>query len=311
MACSVGRATFHFDDSNHGNIGLAGPFSWFTHGLSIPILCNASRLKGMLNFGPVWTWRSDILESLACSTTQNFALWVWSTSEYFRLRKLSWSKLDLTFQYFEIIMLLRNVSISPSPWLDFCLFEILSLINIRICPLPKFVKKFYENLKIPAQSTSYHPKYQLIPLINNIANTHSWLHDSYHTFLHYAFIRFSFFPVFFCFVSSHRWLPLGIICPVPYSHVGVSLASHTGVSSDPIIIVPHTGPLLVSALSAGRVLTRHGPHANSKRLGDLNSNCLSSQVRPAQLSAAMPGRASPAYHHPSLESWINYWFRLT
>ena len=66
-------------------------------------------------------------------------------------------------------------------------------------------------LKIPAQSTSYHPKNQLIPLINNIANTHSWLHDSYHTFhtfLRYAFIRFSFFFCFlFGFVSSHRWLP--------------------------------------------------------------------------------------------------------
>ena len=35
---------------------------WFTHGLSIPILCKASRLKGMLNFGPVYHTKSIALK---------------------------------------------------------------------------------------------------------------------------------------------------------------------------------------------------------------------------------------------------------
>ena len=109
-------------------------------------------------------------------------------------------------------------------------------------------------LKIPAQSTSYHPKTQSIPLINNIANTHSWLQDSYHAFLRYAFIRFSFFS-YFLFVLYLLAGGFPGVFLVRYPATGDSLPVPT-CRPIPSPCVP--GPLLLLALSAGRVLTRHG-----------------------------------------------------
>ena len=103
-------------------------------------------------------------------------------------------------------------------------------------------------LKIPAHSTSYHPKNQLIPLINNIANTHSWLHDSYHTFLHYAFIRCSFFPVFFYLYLRTGGLPWVLFVRCRTHTVGVSLPIP---ACRPILSSSSHGPLLVSRIVPG------------------------------------------------------------
>ena len=176
----------------------------------------------------------------------------------------------------------------------------------KSCWSPVYIDAAVAHMKIPAQSTSYHPKNQLIPLINNIANTHSWLQDSYHAFLRYAFIRFSFFS-YFLFVLYLLAGGFPGVFLVRYPATGDSLPVPTCrpiPSPSPGLSFYWLYQPVVYSLGTGSAREFKLPRRLEFKLPQ-------QQVRPAQLSAAIPGRASPAYHHPSFEPWINYWSRLT